>query len=236
MADVDRPVAWPPRHPRGGPPPVVRAAPNTLVQLRRLAGYLVRSLDTRPALVMPATCNLWGPLGRPGPRRTGPLAAVGAGPPRSRPMRPAQSSSTTWSSRLTADILEGEVLDPVGSDHRPVRGPPRCRIRRVPSGSADLQRGSRARPLVRAPRLIGRGGGVADEPGPHWRRRACLGVRHEARWTRHEDAEAEGQGDGHGGHVDPCGGAPRPGGPRSMTAHGTAPAISNDGRSRTVSR
>ena len=86
--------------------------PNAAAQLRRLRSYLPSHQPT----VVAGDCNLWGPIAEamlPGHRR----AVRGRTWPAHRPH--SQLDHILVSPGIT--VIDGEVLLPVGSDHRPVR-------------------------------------------------------------------------------------------------------------------
>jgi endonuclease/exonuclease/phosphatase family metal-dependent hydrolase len=87
------------------------ALPNALAQLRRLDGYLPRH---RPSVVV-GDCNLWGPLAERlvGRHRR---AVRGRTWPADRPH--SQLDHILVSPEI--EVVDGRVLRPVGSDHRPI--------------------------------------------------------------------------------------------------------------------
>lgn len=97
--------------------------PNAAAQLRRLRSYLPEHHPT----VVAGDCNLWGPL----------AAAVLSGHERAVRGRtwPAHRPHSQLDHILVSpqiEVLAGEVLRPVGSDHRPIRASLRTRATTTP--------------------------------------------------------------------------------------------------------
>jgi endonuclease/exonuclease/phosphatase family metal-dependent hydrolase len=87
------------------------ALPNALAQLRRLDGYLPRH---RPSVVV-GDCNLWGPLAE---RLVGRHRRAVKG--RTWPAAHPHSQLDHILVSPEIEVVDGRVLRPAGSDHRPI--------------------------------------------------------------------------------------------------------------------